>query len=337
MSFLWPNMLWLLSALPVLIAAYVLSLKRRRRFALRYASLNLIKDAVGKGPGMKRHIPAIVFITALGVMLFAISRPTALVTLPSMRSTVILTVDVSGSMRADDLKPSRMEAAKAAARAFVDNQPRTVKIGVVSFSAHAALVQEPTVEHDQVLAAINRLNPQRGTAVGAGILTSLEAILNPGASEDTPSAAILDPSNSIPDILPRNDDGFAPAVVVLLTDGQSNQGPSPLDMAEQAYDVGVRIFTVGVGSVEGSVIGVRGRSIRVYLDEENLRDIARTTDAEYFNASTETDLKGVYETLSTNLVMETEKTELTVFFAAFAALLLLVAGALSLIWFGRLP
>jgi Ca-activated chloride channel homolog len=329
-------MLWLLLIVPFVIGAYIFMQRRRRRFALRYASLSLVKEAVGKGPGFKRHIPPAIFIAALGVMIFALSRPSALVTLPSMRSTVILTVDVSGSMRAEDLKPNRMEAAKAAARAFVDKQPDNVKIGVVSFSAHAALIQEPTVDREKVLAAINRLRTQRGTAVGSGILTSLEAILMPDGRKDA-AASRIGPSGPLFDNSPRTSDGYAPAVIVLLTDGQSNQGPSPMDMAAEAAAAGIRIFTVGVGSKAGSVIGVQGRSIRVLLDEDNLQDIARETDGEYYTAETEAGLRGVYETLSTNLVMETEKTELTAFFTAFGALLLLISGTLSLLWFSRLP
>ena len=176
MSFLWTQMLWLLILAPVLVLVYLLLQRRRHKYALRYASLSLVKDALGKGPGLRRHIPAIIFLIGVTVLLVAVARPVATVTLPSEQGTVILTMDVSRSMQADDVKPSRLEAAKAAAQAFVQNQPKSVYIGIVSFSNNASLVQAPTTNRDEVLAAINRLTPQSGTAIGQGILTSLNAI-----------------------------------------------------------------------------------------------------------------------------------------------------------------
>src|SRR3972149_669611 len=251
MSFLWIEMLWALLLVPALIIAYILVQRRRQKYALRYASLSLIKEALGRGPGIRRHIPPALFIVSLATMIFALARPVASVMSPPQQGTVILTVDVSGSMRAEDLKPNRIEAAKSAARAFVEKQPRNVRIGVVSFSNNAAIVQAPTTDREAVLAAIDRLAPQRATAIGSGILTSLEAIFEEPVARPTPFSGdpLMRPE---PTPTPTRVPGgtSAPAVVVLLSDGQSNTGPPTLQAAKQASNRGVRVYTVGVGSPE---------------------------------------------------------------------------------------
>ncbi len=331
-------MLWALVAVPALIIAYILVQRRRQKYALRYASLSLIKEALGRGPGIRRHIPPALFIVSLATMIFALARPVASVMLPSQQGTVILTVDVSGSMRAEDLKPNRIEAAKSAARAFVEKQPRNIRIGVVSFSNNAAVVQAPTTDREAVLAAINRLTLQRATAVGSGILTSLDAIFEEPGAKPTPfsrdSLTLPDPT---PAATPMPRGTYAPAVVVLLSDGQSNAGPPPLQAAKQASSRGVRVYTVGVGNPEGTVLSFDGRSIRVRLDEETLKRIAEETDGSYFKADSETDLRQVYENLSTRVEFKAEQTELTAGFTGLATAFLLVAGTLSLLWFNRLP
>lgn len=338
MSFLWPEMLWALLAVPLYIIAYVLVQRRRQRYALRYASLSLLKDALGRGPGIRRHIPAALFLTALATMLFALARPAATVMLPSQQGTVILSIDVSGSMRANDLKPNRIEAAKAAARAFVEQLPKNVRIGLVSFSGGASVVQAPTADRDAVLAAIDRLVPQRSTAIGAGILASLDAIFEAPGARPTPAARdslALPPPTQAPPERPRG--SYAQAVVVLLTDGQNTTGPKPLDAAKQASDRGVRVYTVGMGSPDGVVLNMEGRSARVRLDEDTLRRVAEETGGDYYRAESETNLKEIYEKLSTELVMKPEQTELTAGVTGMAAVLMLLAGALSLRWFSRLP
>lgn len=342
-SFLWPEMLWALLIVPALIALYVFAQRRRQRYALRYASVSLVREAVGRGPGIRRHIPAALFLLALTTIIIALARPAATVMLPSQQGTVILTVDVSGSMRAEDMNPNRIEAAKAAASAFVDKQPRNVRIGLVAFSGSASVVQAPTTDRAAVLAAIQRLSPQRATAIGSGILTSLQAIFEePAALGATPSPVgpgrgqPLTPLPT-PTAEPRPRGSFASAVVVLLSDGQSNAGPRPLEAAQQAADRGVRVYTVGVGNPEGTVLRVEGRSVRVRLDEATLKGIAEETEGEYFRADSETDLVKIYENLSTQLVFKTEQTEITAFFSGAAALILLFSGLLSLLWFSRLP
>lgn len=333
MTFLWIRMLWLLLLIPVLVTAYILLQRRKQKYALRYASLSVVKDALGRGPGIRRHVPPLLILLALAVMITALARPAAIVTLASQQGTAILALDISGSMRAEDMNPNRMEAAKAAARAFVDRQPRNVRIGVVAFSGTSALVQAPTREKEEVLVAINRLATQRGTAIGSGILTSLKAIF-----EDPDGDSSLSLYEAFPDSPvqgPVAPGSYTNAVIVLLSDGQSNQGPDPLEAAARAADLGVRVFTVGLGSKEGVIMRFFGRSIRVQLDEETLKSIARRTDGSYFTAGSEAELVSVYETLSLQLVAEVEKTELTAFFTAAAAVVMLAAALLSMLWFKR--
>ena len=330
-------MLWLLLLVPVLIMVYLLIQRRRQKYALRYSSLSLIRESLGRGPGFRRHIPPMLFLIGLTVMMVALARPVATVTLPSQQGTVILTFDVSGSMRADDIKPSRLEAAKAAARAFVEKQPSNVRIGISSFSDFAAVVQAPTKDRETVLAAINRLTPQRRTAIGSGILTSLDAIFEENGTKPAPPPGdFLRPSAPTPTLAPVPPGTYTSAVIVLLSDGQSNTGPPPLDIAQQALNRGVRVYTVGLGSPEGTVLRTGGFSIRVRLDEETLKRIAQETGAQYFKAESETDLSNIYGNLSTQLVFKAEQTELTALFTAFSAVLLLVAGILSMLWFHRL-
>jgi Ca-activated chloride channel homolog len=345
MSFIWGGMLWLLVLVPVLVGLYVLAQRRRQRYALRYASLSLVKDALGKGPGIRRHIPAGLFLLGMTVIIFALARPSATVMLPSEEGTVILSMDVSGSMRATDIKPSRMEAVKEAARIFIEKRPRNVRIGIVAFSGSAELIQPPTTDNDQLLAAVNRLHPERYTAIGSGLQAALDAIFEKPdqapAATDTPPP---DPNNPLTPAPPDQQEpppvppgSYKSAVIVLMSDGQSNQGPDPLDVADKAANLGVRVFTVGVGTKEGAIIGFEGFSFRVILDEATLKAIAGKTAGEYFKASSEGDLQRIYNNLSTRLMVERERTEITALFVAAAAALLLAAGALSLLWFNRLP
>ena len=339
MSFLWPGNLILVLVVPLLIAAYVWAQRRRQRYALRYASLSLVREALGKGPGRKRHVPPALFLAALFFMALGTARPETVVVVPVQEGTVILALDVSGSMLAEDLKPNRMEAAKDAARAFVMRQGADVKLGVVAFSGDAQVVQSPTKDKDLVVAAINRLRPQRATAIGRGILASLDAIFED--SEETPPSVIAlrrlsgDPTGPTPPPAPRGSDRTA--TVVLLSDGQNNQFPAPQQVIEDAANRGIRVYTVGVGSADGTVVRIQGRSVRTRLDEATLKQIAEQTDGQYYNASNEKDLRAVYENLSTQLVFRQQHTEVTAILTAIAALLSIVAGALSLLWFSRIP
>jgi len=342
MSFLWPTSLFFLIAVPVLLGLYIWSQRRRRKYALRYASLSLVKEALGRGPGIRRHIPPALYLLSVAFMLFALARPITVVKVPSQEGTVILAIDVSMSMRATDIKPDRITAAKEAAKAFVEKQGDSVKIGVVSFASDASIVQAPTLDHDLVIAAIDRLRLQRATAIGRAVLTSLDAIWEDEGSEgDQPSAVLTQPQNPNAPQTPAKTAvpgaAKASASIILLTDGQNNQFPPPLAIIDQAISRGIRVYTVGVGTPAGAVLSLEGRSIRTALDETTLKQIAEDTDAQYFLATSDADLRKVYENLSTELVLRTQKTEVTALFTLVAAVFSIVASALSLLWFNRLP
>src|SRR6185436_12188367 len=337
MSFLSPEFLWLLLALPAVAAIYLLVLKRKKRSALRYANLELVKQAMGKGLWWRRHLPPAILFAALAALITAIARPSAVITLPSSHETVILAIDVSGSMRAADVQPSRIEAAQAAARDFIAQQPRSTRIGLVAFAGSAALVQPPTSNRHDVLAALEQLQLQHATAVGSGILVSLKAIFPDQTFEVTPprlrnaSAG----ASSKPDFRPVAPGSYAAAAIILLTDGQTTTGPDPVDAARLAAERGVRVFTVGVGTDNGQILTGEGWSMRVRLDEEPLKAIADLTRAEYFYAGTAGDLKKIYESLRAKMVMETKETEITALFSAIAAAAVLLSATLSLLWFNR--
>jgi Ca-activated chloride channel family protein len=339
MAFLWPEFLWLLAALPLAVAAYVLILRRKKKAALRYASLGLVKEALGAGQSVRRHLPPLLFLIALTAMIVAVARPAAVVTLPSQHETIILAIDVSGSMRAKDVEPDRLTAAQAAAKAFVAEQPRSTRIGVVAFAGTASLVQPPTSSREDIVAAIDRFQLQRATAIGSGILVSLKAIF-PDAEFDLRSsnprrADLLRPEKK-QDLKPVAPGSYTSAAIILLTDGQTTTGPDPIEAARMAAERGVRIFTVGVGTPHGEILMGDGWSMRVRLDEEALKTIANVTRGEYFYAGSALDLKKIYQSLNSRFVLEKKETEITALFAAAAAAVALLSALLSLLWFNRI-
>jgi Ca-activated chloride channel family protein len=351
MEFIWPGLLGLLLAVPALVAVYVWAQRRRARFALRYSSLQLMRDALDKRSSLRRHIPPFFFLLGITAMLVGVARPVALVSVPAQEATVILAIDVSRSMSARDIQPYRLAAAKAAAEAFVEQQTPTTRIGVVSFSANADIVQMPTTDREAVLAAVDRLNLGTRTAIGSAILTSLDAIFgNPavGASSSTQDMT----GGPTPTPTPVPEGYHVPAIIILLTDGRSNTGPLPLESAQIAASRGVRIYTVGVGTTQGGTIqggpggggpfggdrfGGGGFGFRADLDENTLKEIATITDAKYFHASEAEELMSIYQSLNTQLIVETQRMELTAWFTGAAMLFLLIGGTLSLFWFNRLP
>ena len=275
--------------------------------------------------------------------MIALARPQTVVSLPRVEGTVILAFDVSGSMAADDLKPTRMEAAKAAARDFVQRQPRSVLIGVVAFSDSGFSVQAPTNDQEAILATINRLTPERGTSLGNGILASLNTIAassEQGVSGETdgepPHLSNLTPMPT-PTPTPVPEGTYTPAVIVLLSDGENTVAPDPLAAAQAAADRGVRIYTVGIGSAAGATLHINGFIIHSQLDEAMLQQISLLTDGAYYSAENEQDLRTIYENLDPQLVMKPEKMEVTSIFAGAGLLVLLIGGAFSLLWFSRLP
>ena len=345
MKFIWVEALWLLLLVPALIGLYVWLLRRKKRASLKYASLGIIREAMGPGKLWRRHLPPALFLLALTAMILAIARPSATITLPAARQTIILAMDVSGSMRAKDVLPSRLEAMQAAARKFITEVPRNTKIGIISFAGTASVVQAPTENKEDLLAAIERFQLQRATAIGSGIIVSL-ATLFPDAGIEIASLIYGDNASRVRSLRePAKKDekkaafkpvpagSYGAGAIILLTDGQRTTGPDSIEAAKMAADRGVRIYTVGLGTVSGEVIGFEGWSFRVRLDEETLKQVASLTRGEYFYAGTATDLNKVYETLNTRLILETRETEVSALVSALAALL---AGVLSLVWFSRI-
>jgi Ca-activated chloride channel family protein len=256
-------------------------------------------------------------------------------TLPSQHETVILAMDVSGSMKAEDVKPNRLVASQAAARAFINDTPRSTRIGIVAFAGSASLVQAPTANRSDALAAIEQFQLQHATAVGSGILVSLKAIF-PDAEFDPFDMKPRLRSAAAGGSAPVRPGSYSSAAIILLTDGQTTTGPDPIEAARVAAARGVRVFTVGVGTPEGEILTGEGWSIRVRLDEDALKQIAQLTGAEYFHAGTAADLKKVYQALNSKLVLEKKETEVTAIVALGAALLALLAAGLSLLWFNRI-
>ncbi|MBM3514641.1 MAG: VWA domain-containing protein [Alphaproteobacteria bacterium] len=345
-SFLAAEFLWVLLILPLAVALYIHLIRRRKPSALRYPNLGLIKEAVGPRGSVRRHVPPVLALLAIAVMIVGIARPTTVLTLPSERSTVVLAMDVSGSMRAADVEPDRMSAAKSAARGFVSDQARSTRIGLVAFSTSAMIMQDPTISRTEVTEAIDALRPQRFTAVGSGIVAALQAIdpedpitMSLNTRNRSPYAeplGELKPDQPALDLKPLPPGSNTSAVIVLLSDGRTNAGVEPLDAARLAADRGIRVFTVGFGTPTGGIIDFGGGMMRTQLDEETLQAIADMTGAKYFHAATEADLKEAYSSLTAQFVSETKRTEVSAGAAGIALVLLIIAGALSLMWSSRL-
>ena len=350
MKFLWPQALWLLLAAPVLIGLYILLLQRKKKNALRYASLGLVREALGPGRRWRRHVPPALFLLAMIALIVAIARPSATVTLPSEQRTIILAIDVSLSMRANDVEPSRIAAAREAAKAFVREQPSDVRVGIVSFAGSASVVQKPTHDRDDLVAAIDRLQLQLHTAIGSGIIMSLATLFpdeglelgivdfgvapwregGRGKSIDSPREEKKKEFQPVPPGSNRS------AAIILLTDGRRTIGPDPLDAARMCADHGVKVYAVGFGKPGGGTATVDGIPIYMRYDEETLKAIAALTEAEYFQAGSAAELKKVYETLNARYVLEKKETEISALMSALGALLVVVAAALSLWWTHRI-
>ena len=353
MKFLWPEYLWLLIAAPLMIWAYVAILRRNRR-SIRYANVGLVKEALGNRRQWRRHVPPVLFLLAIVAALLAVARPTALVTLPSERRMIVMAMDVSLSMRATDVQPSRMLAAQAAAKSFVQDVPEDLKIGIVTFAGTAALVQAPTRNREDLIAAIDRFEMQRHTAIGSGIIVSLATIFPDAginlesaifgrafASGQTKKGAPIergpstDKKAEIQEFKPVAPGSYNSAAIILLTDGRRTTGPDTIEAARMAADRGVKVHTVGFGSAAGGAVNMDGYSMFMMFDEATLKTIAAVTKGEYFHAATAADLKKVYEALNHKFSMERTETEITALMAALAALLAVVAGVFSVLWFNR--
>ena len=356
MTFLWPYLLTLLALIPLIIVAYVLFLRRRRRFAVRYSSLALVREAMPQHSWVRRYLPLALFLLALTSLIVALGRPVAIVTVPTGQTTIILSIDVSRSMCSTDVQPSRIAAAENAALSFIKNQKSNTQIGIVAFSGFAEIIQPPTNDEEALQAAIESLLVGRRTAIGSGLLKSLDAIAE---IDKSVAPSIVDGSPGIePPPVPKG--AYAPDIVVLLTDGVSNAGPLPLDAAQQAVDRGVRVYTIGFGTANGGEFpncgaqgqgnepfgfggggggfggfggfGGGGGGFRRGIDEQTLKQIADMTGGTYYPAESAGELQKVFQQLPIYLIAKHETTEISVIFTALGALLAILAIALSLLW-----
>ncbi|MFZ5882316.1 MAG: vWA domain-containing protein [Chloroflexota bacterium] len=337
MSFIWSSLLGLLALPPLLVLAYFILQRRRRERAAR-SGFGVVQSPGGVtaspsgGSGVRRHIPAMLFLLGVTVLLFSLARPQATVSLPRYEGTVVLVFDVSGSMAADDIAPTRMEAAKTIAADFVNDQPANVRIGVVAFSDGGLTVQTPATNREATLATIERLVPRRGTSLGNGILVGLNTI---AVDAGDPPLVNTNSLSTADDVLTAPQGWYPSAVILLFSDGENNDPPDPLAVTDLAADLGVRIYTIGVGSLEGATIRVEGMTIHTQMNEALLTEIAQASGGQYYFAGDSAGLDRIYSDLEPTLSIKPEKLELTSLLAGLSMLVFLAGGALSMSWFGR--
>jgi Ca-activated chloride channel homolog len=363
MHFVWPQLLALLLVVPLLVVLYLRLMKRRTARLAELAAKGFTPNAAALKLGKRRHVPFAFFLLGLTLLVGSLARPQTTVSVPKREGTIILAFDVSNSMRADDLKPTRMEAAKVAARAFIAKQPSNIKLGVVALSDGSLITQQPTFDREPVLNAVNRLTAQGATSLGRGLLTALGAIAGKPIKyngSDDPNAATSDtttagaPSETTSDTTPPaegtpnidaealgGDDGidigyFGSAAIVLLSDGENTATPDPLEVAKLSSTAGVKIYAVGVGSETETVIDVGGFKVATALDEEMLQGIAKFSDGAYFRADSADTLSKIYSSIKLEWKSTPQRTEVTALAAALSALALTIGSLLSLLWFGRL-
>jgi Ca-activated chloride channel family protein len=342
MTFLSPEMLWGLLLVPAALALYVVAQRRRMRFAVRFTNLDLLANVVHRSPGWRRHLPTLFYLGALAALVFGLARPEATVLVPREQATVMLVIDVSGSMNATDVAPTRLLAAKRAAQSFLDQLPREFRVGVVSFAASAQTQSEPTRDRAAVRRVLQLLDANGGTAMGDGLERALDVRRAAGAPQ--PPSSSPTPSDAAPSAapVPATDDQL-PLAVVLLSDGANTSGATePLEAADNARELGVPVFTIALGTAEGTITvpgGTRGalRTMPVPPDPETLRQIAEITGGGFFEAPTESDLRAVYNDLGSRIGFVEELQEITVLFAGLGLVLIVLGGGLAVLWFNRLP
>jgi Ca-activated chloride channel family protein len=350
MALLWPGFLFLLGIIPLIVGIYIWLMRRRRRFAVRYSSLSLVREALPQTSWLRRYLPLILFLLALAALIIALGRPVAVVSVPTGRANIILAMDVSRSMCSNDIRPNRLLAAEVAALSFVESQESTTQIGIVAFAGFAELIVKPTTDPEVLQDAIESLTTGRRTAIGSAILESLDAIAE---IDGTVAPVVRDPSTQIePTPVPKG--AYAPAIVVLLTDGANNTGVEPLAAAQQAVDRGVKVYTIGFGTVQGGVMdcsqsflgndpffggggfgggfGGGGGGFRRGIDEVTLQQIADMTGGTYYAPESADELQEVFKNLPTYLITRHETTEISFAFVAIGALLAALAVILSLLW-----
>jgi Ca-activated chloride channel family protein len=349
MYFLWPHNLWWMLLLPLLPALYLWLQRRARRAAVAYPGLRLVRDAAGR-PGRRRHVaPALMFL-AFALLLLALARPTAAVPLPWAKSTILLAIDISRSMRVADVQPTRMVAAQEAAKAFLAEVPKHIEVGLITFAGSAQVAQRATIDRPSIVEAIDAIQMQFGTAIGNAIVLCLAELfpdhgidlaeMTFGAFNGNKPARSLDEKKADKpppkDITPVPPGSYESAAIILLTDGRRTTGVDTLEAARMAADRGVRIHVVGLGTPDGHAAMGDEMAIYLKLDEPALRHVAQVTGGDYHHAGTAAALRSVYQKLGSTLEVSKRDTELTGLLAALAALLLVAGAALSVRWFGRI-
>lgn len=344
MTFLWPHYLWLMLALPVLPMLYVWLLRRRSKAAVRLSSLGVVRAAAA-GLHWRRHIPPALLLMSCAVLMLAAGRPVARLTLPWARTTIILAMDVSLSMRVSDVEPTRMAAAQAAAKQFLQDLPRDIEVGLVTFAGSTQVAQRATLDRPSLVAAIDGFQMQTGTAVGNAIVVSLAELFpdhglnigdmtfgNPrgGRSLDDKDKPAPKPITPVPPA------SYKSAAIILLSDGRRTTGIDTLEAAKMAAERGVRIDVIGLGTIDGNGSTPEGMAIYLRLDEPTLREVARMTGGQYHHAGTADKLRGVYQDLSARAQIETRETEVAGLLALVAAVFTVAAGGLSMHWFRRI-
>ena len=342
MSFLWPQNLWWMLVLPLLPALYLWLLRRPGKPALRVSDLGVARRVSSRT--WRRHLPPALILLALGLLLLALARPTARLTLPWARTTIMLAMDVSLSMRVKDVKPTRMVAAQEAAKSFLHDLPPHIEVGLVTFAGSAQVAQQATLDRAALVGAIDAIQMQMHTAIGSAIVLCLAELfpdhgIDLGEMSFGPRrhARSLDEKQKAP---PRPVEPVAPgsheaAAIILLSDGRRTTGVDTLQAAKMAADRGVRIHVVGLGTADGHLAEGEGMSMYLQLDEATLREVARSTGGEYHHAGSAEALRSVYQKLGSRVQMQTRDTELTALLAMVAAMLIVVGASLSVLWFGR--
>ena len=329
MKFLWPNSLILLGLFPLLIGVYFWLLRRKkRRYAVRFSSLSLVRQALSAQSRWRRYVPPMLFLLASISLTVGLARPAVTTLVPAGRATVMLVMDVSSSMLQTDIAPSRLAAAQEAALDFVERQQANNQIGIVAFASVAQLVQAPTIDPDDLKQAIVNLGTGRGTAIGSGIITALDTI------EEFNQSQAASKTSAEATATPAEEGDYQPDIVVLLTDGMYSTGTDPLDAAQEAVDAGIRIYTIGYGTNgagRSNLWGGMGGGTQG-IDEESLKEIASMTGGEYFSASSANELQKVFAGLPTVLVTREETLEISVLFVGIGAALMIVAVVLSQMW-----
>jgi Ca-activated chloride channel homolog len=341
-----PALLLLLLLVPVAVVLYAALQRRRTRYAVRFTNLDLLSSVVEASPGWRRHVPAGLYLLAMASLMLALARPQTTHSVPKEEATVMLVVDISGSMNATDIQPTRLGAAQQAANLMLDQLPNTFRVGVIAFSNSVNELVPPTTDRVAVKAALAQLQPNGGTAMGDALSTALNDLLAanaPAASSGAGSGGIPTPTPS-PTPVPVDATGrpVTPTnVIVLESDGASNLGSDPMDAAAKAKAQGVPIFAIALGTPDGVAIvkdqAGRLRRVAVPPDPATLKAIASTTGGQEFDAPTSSQLQAIYKGIGSKLAHEDKDRELTVLFAGLGTVLLVLGAGASLLWFNRFP